>query len=288
MNKIALNVTKLCANLLSSLVFWNKSARDSFRDKISPVNRERCVKYLSRYAKGIELEKKDCKCGNYIWTCWLQGEDNAPELVKKCFQSFRKNKPKDFEVKVITYDNLNNYLSLPEFIMEKHRKNIIGNAHFSDIIRVYLLKQYGGFWLDATCLLTSQLPRYIYNSDFFIYRSVGKFAKTFINNCFIYSKQYNQLISKWEAAITEYWKNENFSLNYFVHHYLFIALLENDRDFKKLYYGYSLNENDGNIHIILSKAEKVKKISNADFKKACEKSFIHKLTYKRDIKIPEI
>ena len=288
MNKTVLNIKKLYANVLSSVIFWNKYTRKSFRDKISPTNTKNCIKYLSRYVKGIETENKDCKHGKYIWTCWLQGEDNAPELVKKCFQSLRENKPKDFELNIITYDNLNKYISLPEFVIEKYQKHIISNAHFSDIIRVYLLKEYGGFWIDATCLLTSPLPQNIYNSEFFIYRSFGKFAKTFINNCFIYSKSFNPLIFKWAEAITKYWEKENFLLDYFVHHYLFVALLENDSEFKKLYENYSLNETDENMHIILNKAEKKENISETDFKNACEKSFIHKLTYKCDIKLPNI
>ncbi len=284
MNKATFNLRKLYANVLSSVIFWDKYKRKSFRAKFHPTSAKNCVKYLSRYAKGIETENKECKHGKYIWTCWLQGEDNAPELVKKCFQSLREYKPQDFELKIITYDNLNDYISLPEFIIEKHRKHIISNTHLSDIIRLYLLKEYGGFWIDATCLLTSPLPQYIYNSEFFIYRSVGKYTKTLIQSCFIYSKSFNPLISKWAEAITKYWENENFLLEYFVCHYLFIALLENDIEFKNLYESYSLNETEENMHIILRSNKE--KISDTDFKNVCQKTFIHKLSYKENIELP--
>lgn len=288
MNKSILGIKKFFCNLVSSIIFWDKATRDSFRDKISPTNTKRCVKYLSRYTKETAFEKKDCKDGKYVWTCWLQGEDNAPEIVKKCFQSIRKNLPNGVELVIITYDNLSKYISLPDFITEKYQKHIITNTHLSDIIRVYLLKEYGGFWIDATCLLTSPLPEKIYNSDFFIYRSFGKFAKTFINSCFIYSKSSNELISKWAAAITEYWRKENLLLDYFTLHYLFISLLENDKQFKSLYDSYSLNETDENMHIIYRIAEKGGEITDTNFKNACSKTFIHKLTYKSDIKLPEI
>ena len=286
MNKSVLGIKKSIANILASVIFWNKPLRDAFRDKISPINRNRCVKYLSRYAKGVKPADLPTESGKYIWMCWLQGEEHAPDVVKKCFQSVRKNKPAGYEMVVIDYDNLDKYVSLPDFVLEKHRRGIISHPHFSDIVRLCLLRKYGGFWVDATCLLTSVIPEKICQSDFFIYRSYGKFARTYINNCFICSKANNQIVSKWLEAIFDYWKNEDFAIEYFVHHYLFIALLENDAEFNCLYNSYSLNETDENMHLLFRKAENNEPITDEFYKKACELSFIHKLTYKFDIKLP--
>lgn len=289
MNKGFLNLKKFSANAVSSVIFWSREQRRAFRDRIWPTRPKRCVKYLSKYTKNIVYkEVAAAGDGKYLWTCWLQGEDNAPDLVKKCFRSMRQYMPSDFEMVVITLDNLDKYLTLPDFVIKKYKAKIISNPHFSDIIRLSLLKKYGGFWIDATCLLTAPLPSKIYNSEFFIYRSFGKFSKTFINNCFIYSKPYNHIIVKWLAAVVKYWAAEKFTLEYFLHHYLFIALLERDNDFKQCYDRYSLDETDENMHIIFRFAENNgPEISEDFYKTACEKSFIHKLTYKFDIRLPE-
>jgi len=288
MNKGFLNIKKFLANSASSMIFWNRDKRRSFRDKIWPTRAARCVKYLGKYTQNIVCEDVAAVGdGKYVWTCWLQGEDNAPELVKKCFGSMKQYMPSGFEMVVVTLDNLNQYLTLPDFVVKKYKAKIISNPHFSDIIRLSLLKKYGGFWIDATCLLTSPLPSKIYNSDFFIYRSFGKFSKTFINNCFIYSKPYNPIIVKWLAAVEKYWAAEKFTLEYFLHHYLFIALLEHDNNFKRLFDSCSLVETDENMHIIFRFAEKNgPDVTEYIYKTACEKSFIHKLTYKFDIRLP--
>ena len=286
MNKSILGIKKSVANILASVIFWDKKTRDAFRDKISPINKKRCVKYLGRYAKGVKPAEQLTVNDKYVWACWLQGEENAPEIVKKCFESVRKYKPVGYELVIIDYNNLDKYVSLPDFVLEKHRRGIISHPHFSDIVRLCLLRQYGGFWIDATCLLTSVIPEKIYQPDFFIYRSFGKFERTFINNCFIYSKANNQIVSKWLGAIFDYWKNEDFPIEYFVHHYLFIALLENDAEFNNLYNSYLLTETDENMHLLFRKAENNEEISEEFYKKACELSFIHKLTYKFEFKLP--
>lgn len=37
-----------------------------------------------------EYEQEDSEKVN-VWMCWWQGEDNAPDLVKKCINSVRNN-----------------------------------------------------------------------------------------------------------------------------------------------------------------------------------------------------
>ncbi len=51
-------------------------------------------KYLQRYLYALRnnMEMPVAKCGgDRIWLCWLQGEDKAPAVVKKCLESIRDN-----------------------------------------------------------------------------------------------------------------------------------------------------------------------------------------------------
>ena len=281
MNKGFLNVKKFLANVAASVIFWDKKKRDSLRYKLSPVNARRCVKYLSRYTQNVEPEPlMEVGSSRYIWMCWLQGVDNAPEIVKTCIQSVIENKPSDYQLVVITKDNFADYVALPDFIIEKHEKNIISMPHFSDILRLYLLYRYGGFWIDATCLLSSELPERICNSDFFLYRSFGVFERTFINNCFIHAKAGNRIVGKWIKAMVDYWRKEKITMEYFVHHYVFISLLENDAEFRSLFEACELTQTDENMHLLYNKAKCREDIDSDYYAMACEKSFIHKLTYK--------
>ena len=57
----------------------------------------------------------------FIWTLWWQGEKNAPEIVKKCFNNMKKYSN---GARVIVLDRLNyvNYIELPEIIERKFKE----------------------------------------------------------------------------------------------------------------------------------------------------------------------
>ena len=100
-----------------------------------------------------------------IWVCWFQGVDKAPEIVKKCIESIKKYN-KDKNIHIIDRKNFKEYVTIPKYILEKWEKGVISNTHFSDILRIILLIEHGGFWLDATTLLTNELPKYISKRNF--------------------------------------------------------------------------------------------------------------------------
>ena len=59
---------------------------------------------------------------NIIWTIWWQGEDNAPESMKMCFESMRINS-NGHPVIVISEQNLSEYIRLPKYILKKCNLN---------------------------------------------------------------------------------------------------------------------------------------------------------------------
>jgi mannosyltransferase OCH1-like enzyme len=91
-----------------------------------------------------------------IWCCWWQGEENAPEIVKICLKSIRKHNC-GYEVIVISKNNYKKYVTIPKNILEKVNSGKITLIHFSDILRMALLKEYGGVWVDATMYITDDI-----------------------------------------------------------------------------------------------------------------------------------
>lgn len=86
-----------------------------------------------------------------VWMCWWQGENNAPDVVKMCMSSVRRNLDnKVFTLRVITLDNCMQYVSFSPQIIEKFNEGQISMAMLSDILRMELLYRYGGLWIDAT------------------------------------------------------------------------------------------------------------------------------------------
>lgn len=81
-----------------------------------------------------------------IFMYWKQGWKNAPELVQKCLESVKEN-ANGHPLVLLDASNLHQYIKFPDFIEDKHNKGIIPEANFSDMLRVALLYQYGGFWM---------------------------------------------------------------------------------------------------------------------------------------------
>ncbi len=78
-----------------------------------------------------------------IWSCWLQGVEKMPPLVKTCYFSLSE-KFKDRTHILITEDNRESYLTLDKIFIRKWREGIISDTAFSNLIRLDLLENYGG------------------------------------------------------------------------------------------------------------------------------------------------
>ena len=86
--------------------------------------------------------------GNKVWMFWYSGYETAPPLIKKCIDRVRSIEGIDFIF--IDKDNLQQYFGDYDKVMPIFYAGRISVTHLSDLLRLYLLKEYGGFWLDAT------------------------------------------------------------------------------------------------------------------------------------------
>ena len=109
--------------------------------------------FYKNYQLKETFDDEQNRLSDKIWICWWQGEENAPEVVKCCIESIRRNSGK-CEVILITDDNYMDYVNIPEWICEKYREGIITKTNLSDLLRLSLLARYGGMWIDATFFCT--------------------------------------------------------------------------------------------------------------------------------------
>lgn len=196
-------------------------------------------KYLKKCTEKREWEKllKENK-NDTIWICWFQGTDNAPELVKACIESVRKNIP-DKKVVILHKDNIFEYVKIPEDIIEKWRKGTIGMAHFSDILRLEILIKYGGYWIDSTVLCTDdnmikyydKLPLFMYSFYYFGFNPEIMEA----NNWFIKSCTNNNVLCLMREFLYSYWRDYNRAVDYFFFHiFMTIALEFYEEEYKSM------------------------------------------------------
>ena len=225
------------------------------------------------------LDKKN------IWIYWNSGIKNAPDIVKKCFLQLQINKPKDYNIHLLTQENIKDYVEFPDFIQEKLNKGSLSQTHFSDILRTALVYQYGGIWLDATCLLTDKIPERILNSSFFVFQnSLLNLRETYSpiknSNWFIASNvQHCPILKKTLQILLSYWNKNNRIIHYYLYHLIVAAIVNNNAECSRIWQEmpYICNMNP---HVLYYSFEK--KYSIQQWENALESCFVHKLTYKFD------
>lgn len=225
----------------------------------------------SRHIQAMEKPESSRR----VWVCWFQGMNQAPQIVQDSYASIQYWL-KDWEITVITADTYMQYANIPDYIVDKWQQGIISDAHFSDILRLDLLVQHGGLWLDATTFLSGPLPEYILGSDFFVYRN-GWMDQEIINmgSWLIYSPYAaNTLLRETEQLLFEYWRSNNYLLNYFLMHMFFRMVTDrNPEQWARVPY---INQVDN--HLLQFELEEP--FDRNRVQEICSITSVHKLTYK--------
>ncbi len=190
-----------------------------------------------------------------IFLFWLQGWEKAPYLQKKVLESWFINNP-DWNIELIDINNLENYVDDINYIYDK-KKEISPQAK-SDIIRLSLLKNYGGVWADSTLLCIQPLDNWVFNaikqSGIWMYHGHGAGLSSYEGpaSWFIISEKNSYIIEKWKKKCDKFWKKKNKSIDYFWMDNLFKNLLFSDKKFKELWTNtpYLYCEKKGSSHTL--------------------------------------
>lgn len=181
-----------------------------------------------------------------IWFCWLQGMEQAPDLVHVCHESLKRHLP-DREIKLIDGENWRDFVELPGYVVRKWEKGRIPAANFSDLLRLELLIKYGGTWIDATVLCTGEpacgVPLSVYlDADLFLfqYTPAGTTQGIRISNWFITSCTNNPVLMAVRDMLYAYWKDYDCTIDYYMFHLFFeIVAREYPQQIAAMPYGSS-------------------------------------------------
>ena len=177
---------------------------------------------ISRYKYVIDSPEPEFQrtpeLENKIWMLWLQGEENAPDIVKASINSVRKH-ANGREVIVLNKDTVKKYTKLPDYVWKKYEEGKMTAAHFAVMLRLDLLCRYGGTWIDATVLLEDKIPDDILNSDVFMFQLTMEQPMCsrkyhLLENWFIHSNPHNKAIRLCRDILFEYWKYNDSQYTY--------------------------------------------------------------------------
>lgn len=196
--------------------------RESVSNKIVRRLRKQYASFIADYKKH-ETERTNLphEHSNKVWVCWLQGMEDAPEIVKKCYQSLLDNL-NDREIILLTNDNYKDWVSFPAHIQEKIDNGTITRTHMTDFLRLELLEHYGGTWIDATVFCSgNNVPSYIWDSDLFMYQIMkpgldGHAQRT--SSWFMTACTNHPIILLVKALLYDYWRKNNKMVDYFLIH----------------------------------------------------------------------
>lgn len=255
-------------------IIKDKSFAISLRKKQHEIIYKTLTEKYCDYIEEYKTKKiHSGKNSKIIWTFWAQGIDDAPPMVKKCIENIKINSG-EYKLKILTKDNYLEYAKLPKEITKNQN---ISHAHFSDILRMKLLSEYGGIWVDPTMFFTENI--------------FNEFDSTPFNSCFLNEKGWciffmggkpNKLFSFVSDILIQYNQEYDSFMTYFLLDYI-IEIAYNSFDECREYIDNATLKNPLIFYFIDNFS---KTFNEEEFKNMCDKYKFFKLSYKNSKNSP--
>jgi hypothetical protein len=230
-----------------------------------------------------------------IWFLWWQGEDAMPPIVHVCYQALLKNS-NGHKVNLVTKKNFSDFATIPGYILRRTNQKKISLTHFSDILRICLLYEHGGLWIDATVLLTKPLPPlplicghlgfWTPKDNCIVLNSFSSASNWIVREnkwvtfCLFFSK--NNLLTEFVRKLFfEYFRREKRIIDYYLFDYLISICYDTIPDIRVMIDSVPLN--NSRVHDIQHLLQLNYEYNETLFNEVCADTFLHKLNWKNDL-----
>lgn len=149
--------------------FFIDSTLNFFKEKIKESNSKSLTKPINPIP-------------HQIFVFWWTGFENAPINVKVCLDSIRAFN-KGYNIVTISKNNIKDFIPESNIVFQRLIKKEITIQNFTDYLRMFLIYNYGGFWLDSTILFTKEFDLFkIFNN----YSSFGSLRFSYSEKYMVY------------------------------------------------------------------------------------------------------
>jgi Capsular polysaccharide synthesis protein len=166
-----------------------------------------------------------------IWMLWQQGWDQAPELARRCAESWQQQNP-GWELILLDQDSLPGHATGYAERVPQH----LSRQHQADLARTMLIAEHGGVWADATLFcarpLDDWLP-YAARTGFFMFAAPRPYR--IVDNWFIVGARGNRAIAGMQDLFFQYWRHFDKPHHYFWMIYLIGHLFEIDPEARRIW-----------------------------------------------------
>ena len=187
----------------------------------------------------INYEFNTCnqKNSKIIWTLWMQGYENAPELVKSTIDSIRKfAELNNFQFILLEENTIEKYIVFPKLIKEKMDLGVIDYTKISDILRVSLLAKYGGTWVDATIYMKEEFDSSLLLQNYYTIKTGGieDYSPNISNNRWkgFFLSGNSSLFNFTRDFFFEYYSRYDIAVDYLLIDYIFDIAYKYDEKIK--------------------------------------------------------
>ena len=153
-----------------------------------------------------------------IWILWMQGDYSDNEAVSFCINHVRQFK--EFSVNIVTKFNISEYIDISD-ILPLFDVGVISLPFLSDIVRMRLLRKYGGIWMDASVFIMNE-QKLIDSLSHAVFFSIHKTYKKWefvsegkYTGFFLASIPNNPFFAYCDDCLTYFIKKHNRLLDYF-------------------------------------------------------------------------
>ena len=206
-------------------------------EKRHNATREFLEKEFYEFIINYEFNTCNQKNSKIIWTLWMQGYENAPELVKSTIDSIRKfAELNNFQFILLEENTIEKYIVFPKLIKEKMDLGVIDYTKISDILRVSLLAKYGGTWVDATIYMKEEFDSSLLLQNYYTIKTGGieDYYPNISNNRWkgFFLSGNSSLFSFTRDFFFEYYSRYDIAVDYLLIDYIFDMAYKYDEKIK--------------------------------------------------------
>lgn len=188
--------------------------------------------YAASYDYAAPLPPADPTLTDHVWLCWWQGLDQAPKIVRACVESISHNVGAH-PVTLITDTNYREYAHLPDWVMDKVRAGTITRANLSDLLRLSLLAEHGGLWLDATFFCSAPIDDLVFGHPMFTikrpdYLHASIAGGNFAGYSLACDEEHRRVFATVRDLFLEHWRRSDLMVDYLLVDYLIVMAQRHD------------------------------------------------------------
>lgn len=278
---ISIGLCNIIEKVLYKLKLNNSVLYNIKHNCIKKYLKKRYKVFINEFNSKYSYEKQRDDTTKNIWFFWWQDIDDAPEIVKKCFNKIQSY---NLNVILITKNNYKEYVSIPDYIIELLNNKTITLTHFSDILRFNLLANHGGLWLDATIYVSNkERLNEILRKDFYtikLHNCPRRFVSQGLWTGFCMGGNKNNVLFLFmKEFFNEYWKDNRILIDYFLIDYLISVGVDEIKEIRSQIENNEYNNEGVNLlmDIINNPFDEMK------YREITTSSPIQKLSYKKKI-----